>query len=106
MSIEHPDLFSGYRANGKRFMDESLRRRLERKRARTTAEEAGNNRPPPPAQTLVANHAVPVAYTLVDGHHRLEALKALQVSNVLPGDTPVPVTALKGSTPEVLAVIQ
>ena len=85
-------------------MDQTIRRRIERSRVRTTAEEAGNNRPPPPPQSLVAHHAVPEAYTLVDGHHRLAALQALQVSNLLPGDTAVPVTVLKVSTPEVLTV--
>ena len=104
MSIQHPDLNSGH-ANDKGFMDRSLRRRVERKRARTTDEGAGNNRPPTPPATLVAHHVVPETYTLVDGHHRLAALRALQVSNLLPGDTAVPKTVLKGSTPEVLTLI-
>ena len=104
MSIEHPDLGSGCCCNEKYFMDQSLRRRVEGKRTRTSAENAGNNPPPPPPETLVAHNAVPQAYPLLNGQHRVAAVRAMQKSEILPADEAVPVKVLAGSTPEVIAV--
>ena len=86
MSIQHPDLGSGYGANEKYFMGQSLRRRVEGKRTRTSAEKPGNNPPPPPPETLVAHNAVPQEYSLLNGNHRLAPVRAIQKGEILSAD--------------------
>jgi len=107
VSIQHPDLDSGYASNNKSHMSHFLHDRNRRyiwPTERGQGNQVGNNPPPPPPQPLVHPNAVPQVYTLVDGQHRLKALQALQDSNLLPGDKAAPVTVLTGSTPEVIAV--